>query len=88
MATLELPALLRSHAGGLARFETSAGTVAEAVAALCVAHPALRSRLFLADGSLRRSIGLFLDEDDVSDEPQRPLGPTDVVTLVAAISGG
>ena len=88
MVTIELPAALRALAGQQARVRVEAATVQGALEALCGAHPALREKLFLEAGGLRRSVGVFVGEDDVRDEPLRAVSARDVVVLVAAMAGG
>ena len=90
MPTLELPSALRAHAGGKARVTVEAGTVAEALEALCVQHPALRPHLWMAGGKLRRTLGVFVAEEDVRSEEglAQRLGPRDVVVLITAMAGG
>jgi molybdopterin converting factor small subunit len=90
MPIVELPAALRARAASRARVTVEGRTVAEALESLCKAHPQLRPQLFTGAGQLKRTIGIFVGEDDVrSDEGlARGLSPTEVVVLVAAMAGG
>ncbi|MFZ5445747.1 MAG: MoaD/ThiS family protein [Myxococcota bacterium] len=88
MPTVELPSALRAHAGNQARVQVSAATVAEALEGACRIHPRLRAMLFLPSGQLRRTIGVFVGEDDVRDALAQPLGPRDVVAVITAMAGG
>lgn len=88
MVTVELPAALRAQAGQQARVRVAASSVESALQALCVAHPALRSTLFLETGALKRNVGVFVGDDDVRDEPRRPLTARDTVVLIVAMAGG
>lgn len=90
MPVIELPAALRPRAAGRAKVTVEGGTVAQALESLCRAHPELRPQLFTAAGKLKRTIGIFVGEDDVrSDEGlARALGPGELVILVAAMAGG
>lgn len=88
MVTIELPAALRPLAGHQAKVRVEAASVETALQALCVAHPALREKLFLDGGALKRTVGVFVGDDDVRDEPRRALSARDTVVLVAAMAGG
>lgn len=90
MVTVEIPSVLRARTGGLARVQVEAGTVAQALEALCLRHPELRPQLFTAAGALKRAVGIFSDEEDLrSDEGlSRALGPGAELVLVAAMAGG
>ena len=87
MPVVEIPAAFRVHADRRARVTVTAGTVQEALDALCLSHPALRAQLFMATG-LRRTIGVFVNEEDVRDTLWQELGPRDVVVLITAMAGG
>jgi predicted phage tail protein len=87
MPIVELPSALRVHADRQVRVTVTARTVKEALEALCVAHPALRAQLYMATG-LRRTIGIFVNEEDVRDTLLQELGPRDVVVLITAMAGG
>ncbi len=90
MAIIELPSALRVHANRQARVVVEAATVAQALEALCVAHPALRPQVWMATGTLRRTIGVFLREDDMRSPEglAHPLGAQDVLVLITAMAGG
>ncbi|MGV3626007.1 MAG: MoaD/ThiS family protein [Archangium sp.] len=88
MVTVELPAALRGLADGQARVKVAAATVATALDALCVQHAALRGKLFSDAGSLKRNIGVFVDDEDVRDAPETKLAPKAVIVLVVAMAGG
>ena len=90
MPVVELPAALRPRAAGRAKIAVEGATVADALESLCRAHPELRPQLFTGAGKLKRTVGIFVGEDDVrSDEGlARPLGATELVVLVAAMAGG
>ena len=88
MPTVELPAALRPHAKGQARVQVEAATVADALEALCVLHPRLRVQLWQAPGQLRRTLGVFVAEEDVREALTQALGQRDVVVLITAMAVG
>jgi molybdopterin converting factor small subunit len=90
MPIVEIPAALRGRAAGRAQITVEGVTVSEALHGLCRAHPELRPQLFTPAGVLKRTVGIFVGEDDVrTDEGlARALGPGERVVLVAAMAGG
>lgn len=90
MPIVELPAALRPRVAGKAKVKVEGATVAEALESLCRAHPELRPQLFTGAGALKRTVGIFVGEDDVrSDEGlARTLRADDLLVLVAAMAGG
>lgn len=90
MPLVELPAALRPGGTGRAKVKVDGATVAEALESLCRSHPELRPRLFTGAGQLKRTIGIFVGEDDVrSDEGlARRLSQAELIVLVAAMAGG
>lgn len=88
MVTIELPAALRALADQQPRVKVAATTVGAALTALCAAHPSLRAKLFTDAGSLKRTIGVFVGDEDVREAPGHALKPKDVLVLVAAMAGG
>jgi adenylyltransferase/sulfurtransferase len=88
MPTVELPAGLRARADGQARVTVEGATVRDALDQLTRAHPALRPALFQDDGRLKRTVGVFVGDDDVRDDDARALKRDDVVVLVSAMAGG
>ena len=88
MVTVELPAALRGLAGNQARVAVKADSLAGALEALCVRFPALRNKVFTEAGALKRSLGVFVDDEDVRDAPDTKLPPKSVIVLVAAMAGG
>lgn len=90
MPIIELPAALRPGAAGRVKLKVDGATVAQALESLCHAHPELRPQLFTGEGRLKRTVGIFVGEDDVrSDEGlARALRSDELVVLIAAMAGG
>lgn len=88
MPVVELPASLRAHTGGRAKITLEAKTVGEALQVLVQLHPPLGSVLLVDGKTLKRTVGVFVDDDDVRGEPERMLKADDVVVLIAAMAGG
>ena len=82
---IHLPSLLAAEAGGRARFETDAATIAEALRALPVASLLLDER-----GDLRPLVNVYVDGEDVRERDgleTRLQGPEEI-RVIAAIAGG
>ena len=80
-----LPSLLAAEAGGRARFETGAATIAEALRGLPVASLLLDER-----GALRPLVNVYVDGEDVRERDgldTRLQGPEEI-RVIAAIAGG
>jgi molybdopterin converting factor small subunit len=77
--------LLAAEAGGRARFETDAATVAEALRALPVAGLLLDER-----GVLRSLVNVYVDGEDVRERDglETRLQGAEEVRVIAAIAGG
>ncbi len=85
MAVILLPSVLAQQAGGRKRFETSAGTVGDALRDLPVSD-----LLFDERGDLRPLVNVFLDGTDVRDGAglETPLDGTQTLRIVGAVAGG
>jgi sulfur-carrier protein len=85
MAVVLLPSLLATEAGGQARFELEADTVADALRALPIAN-----LIFDERGELRRLVNVYVDGVDVRDAGgiDAPLTGGETVRLVGAVAGG
>jgi sulfur-carrier protein len=85
LAVVLLPSLLAAEAGGRARFETGAATVAEALRALPVAGLLLDEH-----GALRPLVNVYVDGEDVRarDGLDTRLQGSEEIRVIAAIAGG
>jgi molybdopterin converting factor small subunit len=85
LAVVLLPSLLAAEAGGRARFETGAATIAEALRALPVANLLLDER-----GALRPLVNVYVDGVDVRERDglETTLEGPEEIRVIAAIAGG
>jgi molybdopterin converting factor small subunit len=83
VAVILLPALLAAEAGGQARFDSKAPTVAAALRELPVAD-----LIFDERGELRSLVNVYVDGVDVRDSGGLEAAPGDEVRVVAAVAGG
>jgi molybdopterin converting factor small subunit len=90
MATIELPAALRAHAGQQRQIPITAATVAQAFASLQRMYPALDG--FLIDGGdhVPPHVVVFVDGRDIRDSQgaKTALFEHSVVTVVLPVAGG
>ena len=89
--SIQLPAVLREHAEGLAEVQTDAPDVGEALRALTRAHPRLRRHLFSEAGELRPYVNIYVNQDEVRDLPAgvgTKLRPGDVLLILPSVAGG
>ncbi len=89
-ATFRIPTPLRSATGGEATVDCEGGTVGELLASLEQAHPGIAERIQGEDGTIRRFVNVFVDDEDVRfaqglDTPVRE-GAT--VSIIPAVAGG
>ena len=89
MATLKIPPVLRTEAGGVRLVEVGGGTVREALDELVAAHPALERRIF-DDGALPSFLNVFVDGDDIRLHSglDTAVGEASTIVLLPAVAGG
>ena len=87
---VRIPSILRNLTNGKETIAVTAATIDEALAALEKAHPGIRARLCDDAGKLRRSLNVFVGEEDIRflDGQVTALKDGDLVDIVPAIAGG
>lgn len=87
--TVRIPTTMRPLAGGANAVQVEAGTLSDVIKSLDHAHPGFGERL-LDDGSLRKFVNVFVDDDDVRYlnglDTDVPDGVT--VSIIPAVAGG
>ncbi|RAL25439.1 molybdopterin synthase sulfur carrier subunit [Lujinxingia litoralis] len=88
--SIRIPTPLRKFTEGQETVSVEASTVGEALTQLAEAHPGLKSKIFGNDGSVRRFVNIFANEEDIrfQDKLETPLSQGDTVSIVPAIAGG
>jgi molybdopterin synthase sulfur carrier subunit len=88
--TVHIPTPLRALTEGKGTLALEAASVQELLAAMDHAYPGLRSRLCEEDGTIRRFINLYVNEEDVRflRGLKTPLAAGDEVSIVPAMAGG
>jgi molybdopterin converting factor small subunit len=87
--TVRIPSQLRGLCAGAGEVSVEGTTVGEALKALD-AHPGFAERLFDDRGAVRRSVNLFLADEDVRflDGVDTAIGPGQTLSIVPAVAGG
>jgi molybdopterin converting factor small subunit len=88
--TVRIPSQLRTLTGGAGEVTVEGDTVAAALKALDSAHPGFAGRLFDDAGGLRRSVNLFVADEDVRflDGLDTSLTEGQTISIVPAVAGG
>jgi molybdopterin converting factor small subunit len=88
--TVHVPAALRKYCSGAADLPVSASNVRAALEELERHYPSLYCNICDETGAVRRHLNVFVNSSHVSDRDglHTALAPGDVVTILAAVSGG
>ena len=88
--TVRIPTTMRPLTGGEKQVSLEPGTLSEVIASLDSTHPGMGDRLLDEDGSLRKFVNVFVDDDDVRYldglDTKVPDGIT--VSIIPAVAGG
>lgn len=91
-ARIVLPEQLRELAGGRRAVELagSHGTVADALAGLRSAHPALHDRIVTERGEVRIHVNVFVGREDIRHTGglDTPVTDGDEILVIPSVSGG
>ena len=87
--TVRIPTTLRPMSGGNKLIDVAPGSLSEVIANLEAAHPGFADRL-LDDGSLRKFVNVFVDDDDVRylDGLDTVVADGVTVSIIPAVAGG
>jgi sulfur-carrier protein len=86
---VRIPTILRTYTGGAKQVEGTGSTLDELLADLELRYGGLRARL-IDDGSLRRFVNVYLNDEDVRFLAglETPVKDGDTVTVLPAVAGG
>jgi molybdopterin converting factor small subunit len=87
---VSIPTILRQYTDGAKSVEASGATLAEVVDDLEARHSGIKARLVEDDGSLRRFVNVYLNDEDVRflDGINSAVSDGDNVTILPAVAGG
>jgi sulfur-carrier protein len=88
--TVHVPSALRKYCSGASDLPVSAPTVRAALDELEREYPSLYRNICNETGAVRRHLNVFVNSSHISDRDalETALAPGDVVTILAAVSGG
>ena len=87
---VRIPTILRAYTGGATVVSATGATVGEVIASLEAAHPGISARVLDEQGSVRRFVNLYLDDDDVrfGEGLHTPITAGSTVSIIPAVAGG
>jgi sulfur-carrier protein len=87
---VNLPTVLRSHAGGAKTVSVEGSTVGEALTALVGQYPGLVGQVIDGDGTLHKFVNVYLNDDDVRylSALDTPVSDSDEISILPAVAGG
>ena len=87
---VNLPNLLRQHAGGQRSVSVEGATIGEVLEALQAAYPAMSGQLITSEGQLHKFVNVYLNDDDVRyiDKLDTKVQAEDSVSILPAVAGG
>lgn len=90
MATIIIPTPLRKFTENSTTFDTSGGTVAEALQELVTKFPSIRQQLYDDQNQIRPFINLYIGDEDIRslEKENTPLASGATLSIVPAIAGG
>lgn len=90
MATVRIPAALRTLTQGRAEVTAEGASVAEVLRDLDLRFPGLAARVLDEHGALRRYVNVFHNDEDIRylQGLATPVAAADRLTIVPAVAGG
>ena len=87
---VNLPTVLRSHAGGAKTVSAEGSTVGEVLSALVEEYPGLSGQVIAEGGSLHKFVNVYLNDDDVRymSALDTPVKDSDEISIIPAVAGG
>ncbi|MEU8134145.1 MoaD family protein [Streptodolium elevatio] len=87
---VRIPTILRDYTGGAKAVEGSGKSIDELINDLESRHAGIRNRLVEEDGTLRRFVNVYLNDEDIRfiDGISSTLDDGDTVTILPAVAGG
>ena len=90
MATVKIPTPLRRLTNEKDEVLTSAQSVAEMISDLEQQFPGMQERLCDGDGTIRKFVNIYINEEDIRflNGPETEINDNDTVSIIPAIAGG
>jgi molybdopterin synthase sulfur carrier subunit len=90
MPTVRIPTPLRKLTNNQEEVTASGATLGAVLDELNAAFPGLGERIVDENGTIRRFVNIFVNDEDVRflQEKETPVKEADIVSIVPAIAGG
>ena len=87
---VNLPTILRSHAGGAKTVSVEGSTVGQVLESLSGTYPGLSGQVVDDQGALHKFVNVYLNDDDVRylAALDTPVKDTDEISILPAVAGG
>jgi molybdopterin synthase sulfur carrier subunit len=87
---INLPTVLRTHAGGAKTVSADGSTVGEALLKVVAEYPGLSGQVVDHDGALHKFVNVYLNDDDVRylSGLDTPVSDSDQISILPAVAGG
>lgn len=85
-----IPTPLRGFVGDNDVVEAEGATVGEVLANMTAEHAGLRKHLYGEDGSLRKFVAIYVNDDDIRflEKEATPVKAGDTVSIIPSVAGG
>lgn len=90
MPTVRIPTPLRKLTGDLEVVQAAGANINEVFHSLDQAFPGLKERICDEQGTVRRFVNVFVNDEDIRflEEGSTPVKDSDEISIVPAIAGG
>lgn len=87
---VNLPTVLRTHAGGTKEVSADGSTVGEVLTGIVAEYPGLAGQVIDDDGALHKFVNVYLNDDDVRylSSLDTPVKDDDEISILPAVAGG
>jgi molybdopterin converting factor small subunit len=87
---VNLPTVLRTHAGGARTVSAEGSTVGQVLVALTADYPGLSGQVIDDQGALHKFVNVYLNDDDVRylSALETPVTDSDEISILPAVAGG
>jgi len=87
---VNLPTVLRPHAGGERAVAVDGATVGEVLTALVARYPGMTGQVIDESGALHKFVNVYINDDDVRylSGVDTPVAASDELSILPAVAGG
>jgi molybdopterin synthase sulfur carrier subunit len=87
---VNLPTVLRPHAGGERTVAVDGATVGEVLTALVARYPGMAGQVIDGSGALHKFVNVYINDDDVRylSGVDTPVAASDELSILPAVAGG